>query len=390
MMPLLFAIMGMFMTAHERQGNSDCFLPDIGAKTITIDSIPELKDVKRFSGSSHLLFNDGSDTYQVKYKDSITSTPMYSYSKSKTKLNENILCWNEEKSRQSDILNDYYNMLNVFFFETHEHVQFAHDVGFTARLKLSKYHPNHLYMIKSIAFNNKQNMLSAVLMLWNLKTGAIEETADLSLLPKSNQSCLDNVHIVETNNPQQYLIYDRYFGAQKSWVFNFEDFTIHHELPYKCVTSACCSANGSLVAIGYEYYRIAMCSSNNLDVPLKEIILEDYVVEKPMRFIKEDYVALCITKNGYCNQCRKTHKGETALSIFNKSNGKMVFKKSINGGYSLNISPVSSQDSCKFGLVFRDMRQSSAWSTAILPYDLESLAKRKISYLYSLLIHSKE
>lgn len=383
---LVIALVSTFILTSDMIINHKklpCFEPEISADHAIVESVSELHNIQKLAGSSRLLFNSSAKTYDVVSNDSIITTPMHNYSKNRCKMNDHVLCWNEVQDRKSDILNDYYNVIHVFYFNTQRHEQFNHETGHVARFKMSKFHPNMLYVMKTskAGSSHEPHVLQARMELWNIKTEQLVNVAPLSILPRSDQSCLDNLHLVETNNPKHYLLYDRYFGAKKSWLFDFDEFKIISELPYKDVTSSKTNTEGTLIAIGYQYSHIVICQSDNLAQPIQEISLDKHIIKSPLCFVGSKYLALLTDTTSYCDTCKKSHEVDYALQIFNILDGKKVFKKFLKGR-SLKVSPLTVHDSDTLSLLYREDSRDSQWSTIVFPSNLESLKRTTI---YSLI-----
>lgn len=375
---LCIALLATFITSIDSAINikkRPCFQPEIGGQVAPLPC-PELKGVMHFTQNAQLVYDSDAKTYVIIHNNVRKQLALKGFDRHLFQMNDQCLCWIERQKPDQDILHSY-------FFQTDIHCKYPvsayHSQALVQRLKISSNHPNMLYAFLGVVREDEDLYNKpARLMLIDLKTENVLKTANISLMPDDAQSCISNFHLVETGNARNYFLYDRYFGARKSWKFDFEEFAATEELPYTIVETANTNTTGALIAIGYNYHKLALCSTEDLNTPLMQVDLGNHTVQNPLVFIGLQYIVLCTEAIGYCNTCKKSHLSDHAVQIFDVSDGKKVFKKTLNFKPE-TLKNLSSVQTAKDHILMVKNAYSKNWFKLNLPVDLDTLSNGNYS-----------
>lgn len=131
-------------------------------------------------------------------------------------------------------------------------------------------------------------------------------------------------HLLETNNPMNYILYRRSADNANAWRFDASTFECAEALLYKNIVL--CKTNDSLklVAFDHDYNVISVCSSDDLRIPLMTFDLVNHHVNC-LKFINDSYLALS-TSTFHCPHCL-AHPMTHSVHIFDLNKGSCIYRE---------------------------------------------------------------
>ncbi len=208
-----------------------------------------------------------------------------------------------------------------------------------SRIKLSKTNPNYLYV-----FSHKYNQISGVL--------GYEQFLYLNLIDLTNgntlkrvcfkpefkmfekEDCPTDIHLVETAQEKQIVLYRRTGGEELAWHFDAKQFEIVKTLPFDRMES--CKANNSgLVVFAHNHNTISVVKTDDLSSVLYTINMIEQWPQK-MYFLSNDHL-LVASHGQYCDYCFKNkleHVKQNALSIFDLENKSCIYREKSSRDFS--------------------------------------------------------
>lgn len=370
---LLFILSyGCVLHAHDSLESFEdrpCFEPDIVHEDVTIRKNLELSpEIVSFSKNISLL---GTDNCSKKIRDSLGNTfeKDLGYRCSRVAaLGDDIIYWfvyNE--APQIHYYDSKVNQKGVLplskLIDNGERI---------SRIKLSKKNPNHLFVFSSIEWQipgiwdyNKSLFLNIIDVSNGKLLKRILFTNDYKICEKEDSST--GIHLVETAQENQIVLYRRACGEERAWEFDAAPFNIVKQLPFDRMKL--CKANDSgLVVFAHNHNTISVVKTEDLSSVIYTINMREQWPSK-MHFINQN-VLLVVSQGRHCDYCYKNklgHSMQNALSLYDLENQTCVYREKNSRVYSRIKPDFDENGNIKknSAVMFNKDGSSSAWYTLL-------------------------